>query len=473
MEDPQDRLPETDAVDVPHADIYNEDGAIRQDVVARVAAAIADRDAAALKQDVGRLHQSEVGDLLESLGPEQRRALVELMGADFDFTALTEVDDAIRAEIVDAIPNAQIAQAVQDLDSDDAVYILEDLDAEDQNEILAQLPFTERIRLRRSLSYPEETAGRRMQTEFVAVPPFWTIGQTIDYMREEQNLPDHFSQIFVIDPTFRLLGAVALDKVLRTKRTIRVEDIMHETRHAIPALMDQEEAAQIFEQYDLLSAAVVDENERLVGVLTIDDVVDVIQQEAEEDLLRMGGVGDEELSDTVLATSRSRVPWLLVNLVTAFIAASVIGLFDATIEQIVALAILMPIVAGMGGNAGSQTMTVTVRALATRDLDIYNAGRIVRRELGVGFINGIIFAVLIGLVAAAWFHSPDLGGIIAAAMIINMFMAAFAGIMIPLLLHRFGADPAVASSVFVTAVTDTVGFFAFLGLASWWFGIVS
>ncbi len=473
MEDPQDRLPETDAVEVPHADIYNEDGAIRQDVVARVAAAIADRDAAALKQDVGRLHQSEVGDLLESLGPEQRRALVELMGADFDFTALTEVDDAIRAEIVDAIPNAQIAQAVQDLDSDDAVYILEDLDAEDQNEILAQLPFTERIRLRRSLSYPEETAGRRMQTEFVAVPPFWTIGQTIDYMREEQNLPDHFSQIFVIDPTFRLLGAVALDKVLRTKRTTRVEDIMHETRHAIPALMDQEEAAQIFEQYDLLSAAVVDENERLVGVLTIDDVVDVIQQEAEEDLLRMGGVGDEELSDTVLATSRSRVPWLLVNLVTAFIAASVIGLFDATIEQIVALAILMPIVAGMGGNAGSQTMTVTVRALATRDLDIYNAGRIVRRELGVGFINGIIFAVLIGLVAAAWFHSPDLGGIIAAAMIINMFMAAFAGIMIPLLLHRFGADPAVASSVFVTAVTDTVGFFAFLGLASWWFGIVS
>lgn len=471
MENPQHRPPGTDPVEVPHADIYDEDGAIRQDVVARVAAAIAARDAATLTQDVGRLHQSEVGDLLESLGPDQRRALVELMGADFDFTALTEVDDAIRAEIVDAIPNEQIAQAVQDLDSDDAVYILEDLDAEDQNEILAQLPFTERIRLRRSLAYPEETAGRRMQTEFVAVPPFWTVGQTIDYMREEQNLPDNFSQIFVIDPTFRLLGAVALDRVLRTKRAVRVEDIMHETRHALPALMDQEEAAQIFEQYDLLSAAVVDENERLVGVLTIDDVVDVIQQEAEEDLLRMGGVGDEELSDTVLATSRSRVPWLLVNLVTAFIAASVIGLFDATIEQIVALAILMPIVAGMGGNAGSQTMTVTVRALATRDLDIYNAGRIVRRELGVGFLNGVVFAVLIGLVAAAWFDSPDLGGIIAAAMIINMFMAALAGITIPLLLHRFGADPAVASSVFVTAVTDTVGFFAFLGLASWWFGV--
>jgi magnesium transporter len=473
LENPQDRPPESETHEAedPRADIYNEDGAVRQDFLAHIGEAIADRDTPTLRQDVGRLHQSEVGDLLESLLPEQRRALVDLMGADFDFTALTEVDDAIRAEIVEAMPNEQIAQAVQELDSDDAVYILEDLDVEDQDEILAQLPFTERIRLRRSLGYPEETAGRRMQTEFVAVPPFWTVGQTIDYMREEQNLPDHFSQIFVIDPTFRLLGAIDLDRILRTKRTVKVEDIMHETRHAIPALMDQEEAAQIFEQYDLLSAAVVDENERLVGVLTIDDVVDVITQEAEEDLLRMGGVGDEELSDTVLTTSRLRVPWLLVNLFTAFIAASVIGLFDGTIEQIVALAVLMPIVAGMGGNAGSQTMTVTVRALATRDLDIYNAGRIIRRELGVGMINGAVFAFLIGTVAGLWFQSPEIGGIIAAAMIINMFVAALAGIMIPLLLHRFGADPAVASSVFVTAITDTVGFFAFLGLATWWFGI--
>ena len=246
---------------------------------------------------------------------------------------------------------------------------------------------------------------------------------------------------------------------------------MHETRYAIPATMDQEEAARDFEQYDLLSAAVVDENERLVGVLTIDDVVDVIQQEAEEDLLRMGGVGDEELSDSVLSTSRSRVPWLLVNLLTAFLAASVIGLFDRTIEHIVALAVLMPIVAGMGGNAGSQTMTVTVRALATRDLDIYNAWRIIRREMGVGVINGVVFAVLIGIVAAAWFSDVNLGGIIAAAMIINMFAAALAGILIPLLLDRVGVDPAVASAVFVTTVTDVVGFFAFLGLASWWFGI--
>ncbi|RRH90818.1 magnesium transporter [Mesorhizobium tamadayense] len=453
------------------ANIYGEDGAVRSAFLAQIGAAIADRDTLTLKREVDDLHQSELGDLLEALHPEQRRALVELLGSDFDFSALTEVDEAIRLDIVDNLPNEQIAQAVQALDSDDAVYILEDLDQEDQDEILSQLPFTERIRLRRALDYPEETAGRRMQTEFVAVPPFWTIGQTIDYMREDKNLPDRFSQIFVIDPSFKLLGAIDLDQILRTTRAVKVEEVMHETRHAIPATMDQEEAAREFEQYDLLSAAVVDENERLVGVLTIDDVVDVIQQEAEEDLMRMGGVGDEELSDTVLATSRSRVPWLLVNLVTAFLAASVIGLFDRTIEHIVALAVLMPIVAGMGGNAGSQTMTVTVRALATKDLDIYNAARIVRREVGVGFINGIVFAVLIGMVAGIWFHDRNLGGIIAAAMIINMFAAALAGILIPLLLDRLKIDPAVASAVFVTTVTDVVGFFAFLGLATWWFGI--
>jgi magnesium transporter len=454
-----------------HADIYGEDGAVRASLLAQIGAAIADRDTITLKREVDDLHQSELGDVLEALHPEQRRALVELLGSDFDFSALTEVDEAIRLDIVDNLPNAQIAQAVQELDSDDAVYILEDLEKEDQDEILSQLPFTERIRLRRALDYPEETAGRRMQTEFVAVPPFWTIGQTIDYMREDKNLPERFSQIFVIDPGFKLVGAIDLDQILRTKRAVKVEEVMHETLHAIPATMDQEEAAREFEQYNLLSAAVVDENGRLVGVLTIDDVVDVIQEEAEEDLLRMGGVGDEELSDTVLATSRSRVPWLLVNLLTAFLAASVIGLFDHTIEHIVALAVLMPIVAGMGGNAGSQTMTVTVRALATKDLDIYNAARIIRRELGVGFINGIVFAVLIGMVAGFWFRDPNLGGIIAAAMIINMFAAALAGILIPLVLDRFKIDPAVASAVFVTTVTDCVGFFAFLGLATWWFRV--
>ena len=453
------------------SDIYAEDGSVRSDYLMHVGAAIADRDLLYLRQHVAGLHASEMGDLLEAIQQDQRRALVSLLGDDFDLSALTEVDEAIRLDIVEHLPNERIAAALGEMDSDDAVYILEDLDQEDQEEILSKLPFTERVRLRRSLDYPESTAGRRMQTEFVAVPPFWTVGQTIDYMREDADLPESFTQIFVIDPTFKLLGALDLDRVLRTKRSVKIETIMRDTNHPVPAEMDQEEAAQLFEQYDLLSAAVVDENNRLVGVLTIDDVVDVIQEEAEEDLMRLGGVGDEELSDSIIDASRSRVVWLLVNLVTAFLAASVISLFDATIQQIVALAVLMPIVAGMGGNAGSQTMTVTVRALATRNLDIHNAFRVIRREAGVGLLNGLLFGVLIGLAAGAWFQDVNLGGIIAVAMLINMIAAALAGIMIPLLLDRFGADPAVSSAVFVTTVTDVIGFFTFLGLATWWFHV--
>jgi magnesium transporter len=453
------------------SDIYAEDGSIRADFLDRIVDQIDSENIEGLAASVTNLHESEMGDLLETLEREPRGKLVRLLGSRFDFSALTEVDEAIRMEIVESLPNDQVAEAVQALDSDDAVYILEDLDEDDQAEILAKLPFTERIRLRRSLDYPEDSAGRRMQTEFVAVPPYWSVGQTIDYMRDSDDLPTTFSQIFVIDPTFHLVGAIDLDRILRTKRPVKIEDVMHETRHAIPAEMDQEEAAQIFEQYDLLSAAVVDENERLVGVLTIDDVVDVIQEEADEDIRRLGGVGDEELSDSVIETTKSRFLWLLINLATAVMASGVIGLFDATISQMVALAVLMPIVASMGGNAGTQTMTVAVRALATRDIDIYNAARIIRRELTVGFVNGIMFAAIMGIVAAIWFSDLALGGVIAVAMVVNMVCAALAGILIPLLLNKAGADPAIASSVFVTTVTDVVGFFAFLGLAAWWFGI--
>lgn len=449
-------------------DIYGEDGSIRQEFLTAIGAAIADRDVLFLRDAVGGLHESELGDLLESINAAQRQALVRLLGDDFDFASLTEVDEAIRLEIVDNLPNDKIALALGELESDDAVYILEDLDEEDQKEILASLPFTERVRLRRALDYPEDTAGRRMQTEFVAVPPFWTVGQTIDYMRDEEDLPGSFSQIFVIDPTFKLVGSINLDRILRTKRAVRIETIMEDPRSPITAEMDQEEAAQIFEQYDLLSAAVVDDNNRLVGVLTIDDVVDVIHEEADEDIKRLAGVGDEELSDRVMATVRSRFMWLLINLATAILASAVISLFDATIEQMVALAVLMPIVASMGGNAGTQTMTVTVRALATKDIDIYNAGRIIRREAAVGMINGVLFAVIIGVVAGLWFGSQGLGIVIAAAMVINMLAAALAGILLPLLLDKAGADPAIASAVFVTTVTDVVGFFAFLGLAGWW-----
>jgi len=461
--------------DVPEAGIrsgiYDEDGFVDGAFRERVEAAISADDPVYLRDAVGGLHESELGDLLEALDTEARQALVRLMGDEFDYTALTEVDEAIRLSIVDAMPNEQVAEALRELDSDDAVYILEDLDEEDRKEILDRLPFRERIRLRRSLEYPEESAGRRMQTEFVAVPPFWTVGQTIDYMRDEEELPESFAQIFVIDPSFKLQGAVDLDRILRAKRPEKIEDIMHETRHAIPAEMDQEEAAQIIEQYDLLSAAVVDANERLVGILTIDDVIDILQQEADEDIKRLGGVGDEEISDTVLTATRSRFSWLLINLATAILASCVIGLFDATIEQMVALAILMPIVASMGGNAGTQTMTVAVRALASRDIDIYNAGRIIRREVMVGLVNGVLFAVIIGAVAAVWFESVGLGGVIAIAMVVNMLAAALAGILIPLILDRFGADPAIASGTFVTTVTDVVGFFAFLGLAAFWFGL--
>jgi magnesium transporter len=451
------------------ADIYDEDGNVRGNFIEQVRDAIERDDSDFLHRNVARLHESEIGHLLELLNADQRLALVRLLGEDFDLTALTQVDEAIRREIVDQMPNDQIAAALGDLDSDDAVYILEDLDQEDRDEILSQLPFTERVRLRRALDYPESSAGRRMQTEFVAVPPFWTVGQTIDYMRDEEGLPESFSQIYVIDPTFKLLGSVDLDRILRTKRQAKIETIMRETSHPIPAEMDQEEAAQLFEQYDLLSAAVVDENHRLVGVLTIDDVVDVIHEEADEDIKRLGGVGDEELSDNVASTVRSRFLWLAVNLVTAILASSIIGVFDGSIEKMVALAVLMPIVASMGGNAGTQTMTVTVRALATGDLDIYNAGRIIRREASVGLINGILFAIVMGAIAVVWFHDVQLGVVVGAAMIINLVAAALGGILLPLLLNRFGADPAIASSAFVTTVTDCTGYFSFLGLATWWF----
>ena len=451
-------------------DVYDEDGSVSEALVTRIEVALEARDADLLRDEVRDLHPSELGHLLEALDATERQSLVELLGEEFDFEALTEVDEAIRLEIVDAMPNEQIAEGVQELDSDDAVYILEDMDQQDQDEILAKLPFTERIRLRRALEYPEDSAGRRMQTEFVAVPPFWTIGQTIDYMREDNDLPDRFSQVFVIDPAFHLLGTIDLDRLLRVQRVVRVEDLMVEARHAIPATMDQEEAAQIFEQYNLLSTAVLDENERLVGVLTIDDVVDVIQEEAEEDIMRLGGVGDEELSDSFMTIARSRSPWLFVNLFTAFLSASVIGLFDGTIQQMVALAVLMPIVASMGGNAATQTMTVTVRAIATRNIDIHNAARVIRREALIGLLNGMMFAIMIGTVAGYWFDNWHLGGIIGSAMIINMLAAALGGILIPLLLHRLGADPAIASAVFVTTVMDVIGFFAFLGLATWWFG---
>ncbi len=451
--------------------IYTEDGVVREEVVQAVEQALADQDVDAIRAVLSGLHESEVGDILEALQDEDRSRMVELAGDAFDFAALTEIDEAIRTDILDKLPDAQVAEGVREMDSDDAVYLLEDLDDDEREAILERLPFQERVRLRRSLDFPEDSAGRRMATEFIAVPPFWNVGQAIDYIRADDELPERFSTIFTVDPTFRLEGVLPLDRLIRTDRETLISTIHDTNAHPVPALMDQEEAARVFEQYDLLSAPVVDENGKLVGVLTIDDVVDVINEEAAEDMRRLAGVGDEELSDGILEIAKSRIGWLTINLATAILASIVISTFDATIGQMVALAILMPIVASMGGNAGTQTMTVAVRALSTHDLDSRNARKIIRKELTVGALNGVVFAVMIGVVATVWFGEPQLGVVIAVAMVVNMISAAGAGILIPIALDKLGADPAIASGTFVTTVTDVVGFFAFLGLAAWWFGI--
>jgi magnesium transporter len=456
----------------PQPELRDDDGAIRADYVERVAAAIEAQDAAALRALVGDLHEADAGDLIEALDPELRPRLVALMGADFDFTVLTEVDEAVREEILEGLPAVTVAAGVRELDSDDAVYLLEHLPQEDQEKILNELPSPERVALERSLYYAEDSAGRRMQTDVIAVPPFWTVGQTIDHMRETPDLPDRFFEIYVVDPAHRLLGTVALDRLLRTKRPVPISELVDEDHRSVRATDDQEEVARQFERYNLIAAPVIDDSDRLVGVITVDDIVDVIAEEAEEDMRALGGVPvEEELSDSVWETAKRRFPWLFANMITAFVAASVIRLFESSVAQMVSLAVLMPIVASMGGNAGTQTMTVAVRALAMRELGRANAWRIVRRELFVGLMNGIAFALIMGVIAATWFSVTDLGLVIGLAMLTVLTAAALGGILIPLLLTRLGIDPAVSSGPFVTTITDVVGFFSFLGIATLWFGL--
>ena len=447
------------------------DGHINPAWLDRLRGYLAARDELDIGELMAPLHASDTGDVLEVLDQNERVELVRLLGDRFDFTALTEVDDTVRTDLMEELPNEDIARGVSTLDNDDAVAILEDIDAPDREEILAQIPAFERLSLRRSLDFPEDSAGRRMQTEFIAIPPFWTVGQTIDYLREEQDLPDEFFQIYVVDPSYSLLGTIPLDKFLRSKRHVKIDAIMNSNVIEVEAGQDQEEAARTFERYDLVEVAVVDENRRLVGVLTIDDMVDVIHEEASEDIKLLAGVGDEEISDNVVMAVRSRATWLVVNLVTAILASLVIGLFDATLEQMVALAVLMPIVASMGGNAGTQTMTITVRALALRELDRRRMGKLILREMTVGLVNGGLFAILIGLITAVRFGNWGLGVVIGMAMIVNMICAGTAGVLVPLALNKLKVDPAIASSTFVTTVTDVVGFFAFLGLAGLWFGL--
>jgi magnesium transporter len=450
----------------------DEKGHISADFLDQVSLAIEAGDASAVKELAGDLHEADAGELIAELAPEYRAKFVELLGVDFDFAALTELDETVRVELIGQLSTPVIAEGVRDLDSDDAIYILEDLEQGQREEILELLPPPERVALTRGLDFPEDSAGRRMQTDFIAIPPFWTVGQVVDFLRVSQDLPDEFYEIHVVDPAYKLVGTIALDTLLRSQRDVRVDAILHEDRHVVSATLDQEDVARLFQRYNLISAPVLDEHERLVGVLTIDDIVDVIQEEADEDIRALGGVvGDEEISDKFIYTAKSRLPWLVINLFMAFISVSVINFFNDSIERMVALAILMPIVASMGGNAGTQAMTVTVRALSARELGGRSARRVVRREVLVGLVNGSILAIVLGIIAALWFSNMQLGVVIATALVVNMITAGFGGVCIPLLLHRLKADPAVASAVFLTTLTDTVGFFLFLGLASWWFGL--
>jgi magnesium transporter len=412
------------------------------------------------------LHPADQADLIERLEAPERLALIEAMGSSFDPDILAYLDDTVRDELVAAFGEEELTRVLSAMDSDDAVDLVGELDEEDQARILAALPAKERILLEEGLNFPEDSAGRLMQREMVVVPAHWTVGQTIDFLRTVRDLPDDFYDIFVVDPAYRPVGELALSHLLRSKRPVRVADIMRRDFRRVPATMDQEEVALLFRQYGLVAAPVVSEDERLIGVVTVDDVVDVIDEEAEEDLMRLAGVGEIDLYGTLWDTAKTRFPWLVMNLATAIAASVVIGLFEDAIEKVVALAVLMPIVASMGGNAGTQTLTVAVRALAMRDLDTRNAMKFVAKETLVGTLNGLAFAVMTAVVSLMWFGDLEIAWIIAVAMVLNLVVAGLVGTLIPLGLNRFKIDPAVSSGVFLTTVTDVVGFFAFLGLAT-------
>lgn len=457
---------------LPPDDWRDDDGDLKPEIIETVEALIASSDREQLKSLLAEAHEADMGELLEKLATDDRPKLIELLGDVFDFTALTEVDEAIRIEIIEDLPVQTVAEGVAELESDDAVYILEDLTEEDRTEILDKLAPIDRVALKRALDYSEGSVGRRMKDEFVAVPPFWTVGQVIDHLREASDLPGEFTEVFVVDPAYKLLGNLRLDRILRSRRPIIVTTLMEEDPHTIRADSDQHDAALEFERYNLLSAPVVDDAGRLVGVLTVDDIVDVIEEEADAEIKALGGVkADEELSDSVWTIAKSRFGWLFVNLLTAFVASTVLKTFEAQLETMVALAVLAPIVASQGGNAATQTMTVAVRALATHQLGPHNALRVIGRELVAGTINGIAFAVITGIIAGFWFSTLDLGLVIGLAMICNLIAAALGGILIPLALDRLNADPAVSSGPFVTTVTDVVGFLSFLWIAAWWFKI--
>ncbi len=455
---------------VTHESALDESFDLDTDFVEMVTNAIHEDDVDLICALVEGLHHADLADLIERLNKDDRKHLVHAIRADFNADVLPELVTDVRDEVMDALGFENLAATLDDLDSDDAVYVAGKLDPEEREKLLERLPQTTRALIEQGLAYGERSAGRLMQRELVAVPNYWTVGETIDYLRATRHAPDKFYVVFVVDPRHRPQGMVELHRVLTSKRPVRMKDLTGRDFETIRTDMDKEEVAFLFRQRDLTAAPVVDKSGRLIGQITIDDVVDVIDEEAGEDILKLAGVRateDSSLYRTILSTAQSRFLWLFLNLGTAFAASAVIGVFEDSIAKLSALAILMPICASMGGNAGTQTLATVVRSLATRELHAANAVRVAWKELFVGLINGVLFAAITGILASYWFDDAILGIVIGVAMVINLAAAGLAGIAVPLALERLGADPADSATVFVTTVTDVVGFFTFLGLATW------
>ncbi len=432
-----------------------------------VTSKIANNDAQFITNSFNEMHPADAADIIEHLGQNDRESLIKLNNFNIDPEVFIELNESVQSEIITYLSPDTIVRLLKNLESDDAITILENVDEKDKNTILSSLPPKDRFALLESLSYPEDTAARIMQREFTAVPSNWSVGQTIDYLRENKDLPDEFLEIFIIDEGFKPIGTVPSSKVLTTSRETKMLSIMSESQLLIPVDMDKEEVGNVFENYNLNSAAVVDKSNKLVGMIMYDDVLTVLKEEAEEDALRLAGVGDEEITDGVFRKTRRRFNWLLLNLFTAFLATWVISLFGATIEQMVVLAFLMPIVASMGGNAGMQTLAVTVRTLATNDLTKNNFSQNILKEFNIGILNGIIFAIISALVVQVWFQDSLLSLIISMSMIVTMIVAGLFGILVPITLKKMNIDPAIASSVFVTTITDVIGFVSFLGVSAY------
>ena len=426
-------------------------------------------DSQFIDNSLKELHPSDSADIIENLSIENRSKLIELEGFNIEPEIFVELNESIQSEILLLLSINSIANLLNKLESDDAITILENIDQSKKDSVLNLLPPQDRFLLEEGLGYPEDSAARIMQREFTAIPSNWAVGQTIDYLRESKNLPDEFLEIFIVDTDFKPIGTVPSSKVLRTPRDNKMNSIMREMQVLIPVNMDQEEVGHTFENYNLTSAGVVDKNNKLVGMITSDDILTIVKEEAEEDVLRLAGVGDEEITDGIFKKTKRRFNWLLLNLFTAFLATWVISIFGATIEQMVALAFLMPIVASMGGNAGMQTLAVTIRAIATQKLSTTNISKTVSKEFAIGILNGIIFAIISSVIVFLWFKDLNLSIIIAVSMVLNMIVAGLFGILVPVTLKKYKVDPAISSSVFVTTITDVIGFLSFLGVGAYFF----